>query len=411
MKKKTIIFLSVGLLLALVVAACAIDMYQMSSNKPVIFSTWGRKYAPPLEEQSITGIVREVYESSFLMLGKPTEGYPNAEEYSVSLNVENEDSYTAVAVGDEVIVYHNGEIAESDPLQINTVYAIALKTAAGDTENTSKSAMIVLEDNSEEFSSNNAAFSMALDSNTSLMNCFELSENERYWLIRIENTGNGKIVVEIDGNIHSVEAGKTAVIYSTEQWEAGTYTVSLASVLPDTMQGNAICFVVRNRSMLEQSTPNITALPKELPGLTISCGKEEITAWVGGHAWIYEDEKGEKNAITADSNHPLRCMETMSFIPVHATTVSHAVGYEPGQVTLNFDVEPTKITVYRYDVEAAEETAGEEIIMDNGYILDLAYGNYLYHIAAEWDYPEELGGSGDYAFYTKATEIYNPQAE
>lgn len=288
MKKKTIIFLSVGLLLALVVAACAIDMYQMSNNKPVIFSTWGRKYAPPLEEQSITGVVTEVYEHSLLMFGEPTEGYPNAEEYRVSLNVANEDSYTSVAVGDEVIVYHNGEIAESDPLQINTVYAITLKTPAADK----------------------------------------------------------------------------------------------------------------------------VSVPTELPGLKIAYGYEEITAWVGSHSWIYEDEKGEKTAITADSNHPLHCMETMSFIPVWATTVSHAVGYEPGQVTLKFDVEPTKITVYRYDVEAADETAGEEIIMDNGYILDLAFGNYLYHIAAEWDYPDkELGGSCDYAFYTKTPELYNSQTD
>lgn len=241
-------------------------------------------------EPSITGVVTEVYENSFRMLGEPTEGYTNAEEYSVSLNVENKDSYTSVVVGDEVIVYHNGEIAESDPLQINTVYAITLKTAAA------------------------------------------------------ENTA--------------------------------------------------------------------ITIPKELPGLKIAYGDEEITAWVGGHFWIYEDENGEKNAITADSNHPLHCMETMSFIPVSATTVSHAVGHEPGQVTLNFDVDPTKITVYRYDVEAADETAGEEIIMDNGYILDLAFGNYLYHIAAEWDYPDnELGGSGDYAFYTKAPEIETSQTE
>ncbi len=35
-----------------------------------------------------------------------------------------------VSVGDEVVVYHNGDIAESDPLQINTVYAITLKTPA-----------------------------------------------------------------------------------------------------------------------------------------------------------------------------------------------------------------------------------------------------------------------------------------
>lgn len=162
---------------------------------------------------------------------------------------------------------------------------------------------------------------------------------------------------------------------------------------------------------VDPATNNVS-IPTELPELKIAYGEEEITAWLGSHSWIYEDEKGEKNAIIKESNHPLHCMETMSFIPVSPTTISHAVGYEPGQVTLNFDVEPTKITVYRYDVETADETAGEEIIMDNGYVLDLSFGNYLYHIAAEWDYPDnELGGSGDYAFYTKAPEIYNPQAE
>ena len=30
----------------------------------------------------------------------------------------------------EIVVYYNGEIAESDPLQINTVYGITLKTPA-----------------------------------------------------------------------------------------------------------------------------------------------------------------------------------------------------------------------------------------------------------------------------------------
>ena len=237
-------------------------------------------------KNTVTGVVKEVYENSFLMLGEPTAGYPNAEEYIVSMKLENEDSYTSVSVGDEVIVYHNGEIAESDPLQINTVYAITLKTAA--------------------------------------------AEN--------------------------------------------------------------------------------ASIPKELPELTISYGKEEITAWIGGHSWIYEDENGKKNAVMADSSHPLHCMETMPIIPVWPTTISHAVGYEPGQVTLNFDVEPTRITVYRYEADAADETAGEEIIMDNGYVLDLAYGNYLYHIAAEWDYPEELGGSGDYAFCTKTPEIHKDTA-
>ena len=80
-------------------------------------------------EPSITGIVREVREHSILIYIE-SDAYPNGAECSVSLNVENSDSVTNVSVGDEVVVYYNGEIAETDPLQINTVYAITLKTPA-----------------------------------------------------------------------------------------------------------------------------------------------------------------------------------------------------------------------------------------------------------------------------------------
>lgn len=46
----------------------------------------------------------------------------------VSLDVENKDSYIDVAIGDEIVVYYNGNITESYPLKINTVYAITLRT-------------------------------------------------------------------------------------------------------------------------------------------------------------------------------------------------------------------------------------------------------------------------------------------
>lgn len=77
-------------------------------------------------EPSVTGTVEEAH-GNYMIIYLKTDGYPNGARCAVSLNVENKDSYTDVAVGDEVIVYYNGEIAESDPLQINTVYAINLK--------------------------------------------------------------------------------------------------------------------------------------------------------------------------------------------------------------------------------------------------------------------------------------------
>lgn len=77
-------------------------------------------------EPNITGIVEKV-QDNFIIINIKTESYPDGANCKVSLDVENKDSYTDVSVGDEIIVYYNGEIAESYPLQINTVYAITLK--------------------------------------------------------------------------------------------------------------------------------------------------------------------------------------------------------------------------------------------------------------------------------------------
>ena len=79
-------------------------------------------------EPNITGIVRKITNDAFLMENETGE-------YMVSLDVENKDSMTHFSIGDEVVVYYNGNIAESYPMQINTVYAITLKTPADRAEN------------------------------------------------------------------------------------------------------------------------------------------------------------------------------------------------------------------------------------------------------------------------------------
>lgn len=79
-------------------------------------------------EPNITGIVKETNDNSILIENEDGE-------YWVSLNVENKDSMTHFSTGDEVVVYYNGNIAESYPMQINTVYAITLKTPAARTDN------------------------------------------------------------------------------------------------------------------------------------------------------------------------------------------------------------------------------------------------------------------------------------
>ena len=77
-------------------------------------------------EPNITGVVKETNENAILIENKNGE-------YWVSLNVENKDSMTHLSIGDAVVVYYDGNIAESYPMQINTVYAILLQEPANGT--------------------------------------------------------------------------------------------------------------------------------------------------------------------------------------------------------------------------------------------------------------------------------------
>lgn len=79
-------------------------------------------------EPNITGIVKDLGEQVILIENEHGE-------YWVSLDVENTDSMTSFSVGDEVVVYFDGMVAESSPMQISTVYAITLKTPADREEN------------------------------------------------------------------------------------------------------------------------------------------------------------------------------------------------------------------------------------------------------------------------------------
>ena len=79
---------------------------------------------------SVTGIVEEVHDDYVIVYSETADGYPNGSNWSISLNVENKDSYMDVAVGDEIVFYYDGMAMETDPLQVSTVYAITLKTPA-----------------------------------------------------------------------------------------------------------------------------------------------------------------------------------------------------------------------------------------------------------------------------------------
>lgn len=83
----------------------------------------------------VTGVVEEVHETHVILRAEEAEGYPNGTVWSVSLQAENKSSYTDLAVGDEITVYHDGNVMDSDPLQVGKVHAIVLITPADRTGN------------------------------------------------------------------------------------------------------------------------------------------------------------------------------------------------------------------------------------------------------------------------------------
>ena len=81
-------------------------------------------------EPSVVGVVEEVHDDYVIMYSETAEGYPNGSRWSISLTVESKDSYADPVVGDEIVVYYGGNVMETDPLKVGTVYAITLKTPA-----------------------------------------------------------------------------------------------------------------------------------------------------------------------------------------------------------------------------------------------------------------------------------------
>lgn len=73
------------------------------------------------------GTVTEVYDQAIMVtVDEDEEAYKSSDRIKVSLDVRLKDSMTDFLVGDNIVVYYDGTIAESYPAQVNTVYAIIL---------------------------------------------------------------------------------------------------------------------------------------------------------------------------------------------------------------------------------------------------------------------------------------------
>lgn len=78
-------------------------------------------------KSNVRGVVKEVNEESILIESKDRI---HTGDIMVSLLTEREDNLTEFDVGDIIVVYYDGLIAESYPAQISNVHLIALESKA-----------------------------------------------------------------------------------------------------------------------------------------------------------------------------------------------------------------------------------------------------------------------------------------
>ena len=141
--------------------------------------------------------------------------------------------------------------------------------------------------------------------------------------------------------------------------------------------------------LMEPAEPEVEPL-KAPPELTVTCGESSIEALKGGFSWL----QGSNYAVIADSAHPLQCFELMPYLS------------GSGSAQLEFGVEPDELSVRRWGADCWGEPASEsEDVPVSDLSIELAEGEYIYEVTAEWSRFEDFGGTASYSFYTVPAEV------
>ena len=114
MKRKVIIIISIVFLVAIAIGgAYVIDMNRMQNNKPVVFSTWGKQYVPPVsdyplrnDEHSFVGKVIE--ETTTYMIVEPAEDeYERALTQRMMVAYDTDHVDYLYGTGRLVVIYYD----------------------------------------------------------------------------------------------------------------------------------------------------------------------------------------------------------------------------------------------------------------------------------------------------------------
>ncbi|MCM1190560.1 MAG: hypothetical protein NC541_14860 [bacterium] len=145
-----------------------------------------------------------------------------------------------------------------------------------------------------------------------------------------------------------------------------------------------------------QSGQTGNAVLEEPPVLTVTCGETVFDAPQGSYSWQKQNGDGSVTAAEACGVAPLECKGVLSRYETDETTAVLRFAEEPDAV----------IRVLCWSVEHCEDpyADGEEAAV-SGYEIELKPGEYIYEVAAEWDFKKRgYGGTVYYLFYVEVSD-------
>ena len=360
---------------------------------------------------SIQGNVTEVHET-YMIIHIVTSGYPYGADCSVSLTPVYEDSYTDVSAGDEVVVYFDGNIMETDPLQLGTVYAITLRTPAerngtetnsiafselapGEEEKYFTDYYVVMDDAWLDYSITYERAAMTVVVGLRAEDGTEYSK---------EITGGDE-----KGTITGIQSGTYEVFVRNSESNADYEDTTIESLnVTGAMNFVAGQKLPKDMSYSSKAYPVTTNEP---PELVVICGEEQVTALKGTYSWKYSNEDGTCTGVEADSAHPLECKEIM---PELQLPHSNKSSIDVFKANFRFGITPDEVEVhfwgtdcwnmpseegYELEVQAIEADYVDGSYSTN-YYAKLWEQNIVYEVIAKWTSSEEYSGTVHYSFYT-----------
>lgn len=118
MKKIVIICTGIIIVILISISVCyVIDMNKIENNEPVVFSTWGLKYAPPINTYSFTGTIIEA-NGKDLLISPDKNGEINKTCDKISVFTSDDTHWE---IGTRVKITYDGYIMETYPAKVNLI--------------------------------------------------------------------------------------------------------------------------------------------------------------------------------------------------------------------------------------------------------------------------------------------------